>query len=138
MYLKKLDLQDIHWQRRRYDKLAAYANAKRAQVCLNEMLAEMWHREDLVFSCMHPGWVGTPGVTNSLPTFERWLSGSLRTPEQGADTIIWLATCKSPYVSGRFWFDRHVRSTYAIPRTREGVGEREKLWQMCWQWSDDV
>jgi len=44
---------------------------------------------------MHPGWADTPAVRNSMPDFHRRLKDKLRSPEQGADTIVWLAASKS-------------------------------------------
>jgi hypothetical protein len=53
----------------------------------------------------------------------------LRTPEQGADTIVWLAAAGEPAEStGRFWFDRRVAPIHLTESTREEPGEREALW----------
>jgi hypothetical protein len=53
----------------------------------------------------------------------------LRTPEEGADTIVWLASAEEPGGStGRFWFDRAVAPTHLRESTRERPGEREALW----------
>ena len=38
---------------------------------------------------MHPGWASTPGVDASLPTFSKVMRPLLRSPEQGADTLVW-------------------------------------------------
>ena len=35
----------------------------------------------------------------------------LRTPEQGADTVVWLASCPHPPRSGAFYFDREEHPT---------------------------
>jgi len=40
---------------------------------------------------MHPGWAATEGVATSLPEFNQRFAAQLRTPAQGADTIVWLA-----------------------------------------------
>ena len=40
---------------------------------------------------MHPGWVATPGIESSLPSFNRLMRPILRTAEEGADTAVWLA-----------------------------------------------
>ena len=37
----------------------------------------------------------------------------LRSPEQGADTIVWLAGAHVP--TGRFWLDRRARETVRLP-----------------------
>ena len=58
----------------------------------------------------------------------------MRTPEEGADTAVWLAA--APHLaktSGRFFFDRTERSTHWLPGTREAAGERERLWKLCCQ-----
>lgn len=46
----------------------------------------------VAFHAMHPGWADTPGLAAALPRFRRVMRPLLRTPEQGADTITWLAT----------------------------------------------
>jgi NAD(P)-dependent dehydrogenase (short-subunit alcohol dehydrogenase family) len=70
---------------------AQYAYAKRAQM----MLTEWWSRRipgaphyPVRVHCMHPGWSDTPGVQTSLPDFHSQNQATLRTSEQGADTIV--------------------------------------------------
>ena len=87
MYLTKLHLDDLTWEKRAYNKVKSYANAKRAQVILNEELPALY--PGFHFSCSHPGWVDTAGLTASLPGFTRFINKRLRTAEQGADTIYW-------------------------------------------------
>ena len=41
---------------------------------------------------MHPGWADTPGLKSSLPRFYGATKRLLRTPQEGADTIVWLGT----------------------------------------------
>ena len=43
-----------------------------------------------VFS-MHPGWADTEGVRTSIPGFHKAFQDKLRSPEEGVDTIVWLA-----------------------------------------------
>ena len=88
------------------------------------VLAERWAEElagsGVVVHAMHPGWANTPGIKGALPGFERIMRPLLRSPEQGADTIVWLAAAEEPaLLTGRFWCDRHVRSTHRLSRTRE-------------------
>jgi dehydrogenase/reductase SDR family member 12 len=92
---------------------------------------------------MHPGWVGTPGLSSGLPFFR--LGPLLRMPEEGADTAVWLvsgaarplawdAASTLPAVVGGFWHDRHPRGEYYVPWTRPKVGQEEqgrKLWDWC-------
>jgi dehydrogenase/reductase SDR family protein 12 len=79
---------------------------------------------------MHPGWVDTPGVQTSLPDFYRVMGPWLRTPEQGSDTMVWLATAGEPADSnGQLWLDRHRRWATKLPWTRTAPAEAEQLWQ---------
>ena len=47
--------------------------------------------QGVLVTSMHPGWADTPGVRRSLPRFFKLTQGVLRTPDEGADTIVWLA-----------------------------------------------
>jgi NAD(P)-dependent dehydrogenase (short-subunit alcohol dehydrogenase family) len=112
-----------------------YARAKRAQVTLNEMWAERVPATTTVFHAMHPGWADTPGVRDSLPTFRRVVGPLLRSPEQGADTLVWLAADDGePLAStGRFWLDRRIRPIHKLPSTRRAdtAERRQRLWDWC-------
>jgi NAD(P)-dependent dehydrogenase (short-subunit alcohol dehydrogenase family) len=62
------------------------------------MLAEALHPQKIAVNAMCPGWVKTDMGGASAP----------RSPEQGADTAIWLATEASRNETGKFWRDRKV------------------------------
>ncbi len=119
----------------RYRGAQQYALAKRAQVTLNELWDERFGGAGIVFHAMHPGWADTPGVAESLPTFRRVVGPLLRTPEEGADTIVWLAADDGvpATVSGAFWLDRRRRSLHKLPTTRRSdtPERRERLWRWC-------
>jgi hypothetical protein len=54
----------------------------------------------------------------------------LRSVEEGADTIIWLASADEPALdTGRFWFDRAIAPTHLTDSTHERDGDREALWK---------
>ena len=136
MYGTRLSLDDLDWQRRRFDGVAAYAQTKRMQVVLTELFAARAAATRLSIHCMHPGWADTPAVRTSLPRFYRWMRHRLRTAEQGADTLVWLALCaRVAQQSGAFWFDRTAQPTHLLPLTRERPADRERLWQLCEAWT---
>lgn len=113
-----------------YKGAAVYAQTKRGQVILTEMWAERLNRSRVVFHSMHPGWVKTEGVKTSLPTFNKVMFPLLRSPEEGADTVVWLSSSEEPMDSnGEFWFDRRQVSTHLRSATRENAASREKLWR---------
>jgi NAD(P)-dependent dehydrogenase (short-subunit alcohol dehydrogenase family) len=130
MYTQRLSLDDCEWQRRRYDGVVAYAQTKRMQVVLARLLAEDLPRGTV--SAMHPGWADTPAVRSSLPRFRAVMQGRLRTPAEGADTVLWLAASDAAIGrSGRFWFDRAERSPHLLPWTRESKADRAALRALC-------
>ena len=132
MYTRRLDLSDVGWERRRYDGVVAYAETKRAQVVLSELWSQRLGERGIRVNAMHPGWVDTPAVRSSLPGFYRVTRVILRTPAEGADTIVWLAASEAARdESGRFFFDRKVRRTHLLPFTRETREQREALWNLC-------
>jgi NAD(P)-dependent dehydrogenase (short-subunit alcohol dehydrogenase family) len=132
MYAQKLDVADLQFERKPFNGVTAYAQAKRAQVILTKLWAKKLAGSGVTANAMHPGWADTPGVQASLPTFHRLSKKSLRTSEQGADTIIWLAAAESVAgMNGRFWFDRQERTTNLLPRTQSSARDRQFLWDEC-------
>jgi len=111
-----------------YDGPTAYARAKRGLVMLAEVWARQWAAAGISVHAMHPGWVDTPGLKRSLPSFHRQLAPWLRTPAQGADTIVWLAAAPDAHrASGHFWLDRKIRETQVFRHTGATAADRREL-----------
>jgi hypothetical protein len=73
-------------------------------------------------------------LRNALPGFSRTLGPLLRTPEEGADTIVWLAAAPgAKEFSGQFLLDRRPRAKHRLRRTRRPDEAREaaRLWELC-------
>jgi dehydrogenase/reductase SDR family member 12 len=115
--------------RRPYRGSVAYALAKRAQVVLTSEWARRASDAGVTFHAVHPGWALTPGVESSLPTFRRITGPILRSPEEGADTIVWLALASEVLENGGLWHDRRRRTTHRVPWTRRSPSEPRRLWQ---------
>jgi NAD(P)-dependent dehydrogenase (short-subunit alcohol dehydrogenase family) len=130
MYTQRIRVDDLEFETGAYDGSIAYARAKRGLVILTEMWAEEWKDQGVIVHSMHPGWADTPGVSSSLPSFYRATKKILRTPEEGADTIVWLAASEEAASStGRFWLDRQPHTTHVFPGTRASEEERQRLWR---------
>lgn len=128
MYSQKLDVDALQAAPEGYSGSVAYARCKRALTVLTEEWAAAWGDEGIVVNAMHPGWADTPGVENALPAFHRITRAILRSPEEGADTIIWLAAAsEAGDVTGQLFLDRQPRTTHLLSRTRETHSERERL-----------
>jgi NAD(P)-dependent dehydrogenase (short-subunit alcohol dehydrogenase family)/carbon monoxide dehydrogenase subunit G len=129
MYTTGLVLDDLQYEKSAYDGSRAYARTKRALVTLTEMWAERLKDSGVVVHAMHPGWADTPGVAGSLPGFHTITRHLLRTAEQGADTITWLAAAEeAAKVTGVFWLDREPHTTHVFPGTDPSPQERQELW----------
>jgi hypothetical protein len=88
---------------------------------------------------MHPGWADTRGVQESLPTFRRLTRPILRTAQEGADTIVWLAGVEPiPGPNGSFWLDRAPRGTVRYPGTSADPGAADELWDLVCQQTGEV
>ena len=138
MYTQPFDLARLEMPPAEYRGTTAYARAKRAQVVLSHEWARRWGADGVASYAAHPGWVDTPGLASGLPSFAK-LGPLLRTPAQGADTVVWLASGEArrpqlpdPLMEG-FFHDRHRRSEYHLPWTARGVSATDgaRLWEWC-------
>ena len=65
-----------------------------------------------------------------MPLFKKLLNKRLRSAEEGADTILWLATTQG-YPNGKFWFDRKQAKTTIFNLNKSSKQEDELLWKYC-------
>ena len=138
MYTAGLTVSKLQMSADDYKGAEQYARAKRAQVTLNEMWSERVAPADVVFHALHPGWADTPGVEEALPTFRKVVGPLLRSPMQGADTLVWLAADDGEPTdcSGAFWLDRRQRSIHKLPQTRKTDTPERRL--QLWDWVEDA
>lgn len=129
MYGAALTVDGLEMPAETYSGTKQYAKAKRAQVTLNEMWAA--RHPDITFHALHPGWVDTPGVDDAIPGFGKFMGPILRTPAQGADTLVWLA-CDDEALrtNGQFWHDRRRRSIHKLSASKasDTPAKRQALW----------
>jgi len=129
MLVQKLDVEDLQFQKMaKYDGTMAYAQNKRQQVEMTESWAGK--HPAIHWSVMHPGWADTPAVRTAMPDFHAKMKEKLRSVEQGADTVVWLAVSPAALQleSGQFWQDRvPVSAHLPLAWTRASQGERDKL-----------
>ncbi|MGW7350662.1 SDR family NAD(P)-dependent oxidoreductase [Streptomyces sp. NPDC054784] len=129
-YGTSLPAHDPESARDAYGPKKFYARTKRAQVVITQMWADRLRADGVHVHAVHPGWADTKGVRNWLPVFRVLTRPVIRTPEEGADTVVWLASApEAVRVSGRLWHDRRVRpATYALGAGPDGPDAREELW----------
>jgi NAD(P)-dependent dehydrogenase (short-subunit alcohol dehydrogenase family) len=117
--------------RRRYDGMGAYAQSKLANQLFTVAFAQRLADTGVSVHAMHPGFVATEfggdaGWFTPLVRLAQRAFG--RTPEQGADTLTYLATDPAALAStGGYWIDRQQRPM--APTAREGDAA-ERLWAL--------
>ncbi|MEN6610497.1 MAG: SDR family NAD(P)-dependent oxidoreductase [Methanoregulaceae archaeon] len=121
------DVDRIDWdnlpQERRYDPWGAYALSKFADVTFTYVLARDLERTGITANCLHPGVVNTKLSRSAAPGI------ATITPEEGAQTLIWLA--RSPEVagvSGRYFEDKRPVRSSALSYDHE---VQERLWKLA-------
>ncbi|WP_405173697.1 SDR family oxidoreductase [Paenibacillus sp. FSL H8-0260] len=120
---------------RRFNPAKAYARSKLANILFTRELALRLHGTRVTVNCLHPGAVGTNIGVNRETGFGKsvlkLLSYFFLTPEQGADTAIYLATDPDlGEVTGQYYYRRKIKQL--SPRAQNTI-EAERLWQ----WSQE-
>lgn len=138
MYGQALRLDDLQYSDGDFNGTLAYARAKRAATALTREWARRVRGRSLRFNAMHPGWADTPGLADALPGFYRFAGPMLRNPEQGIDTITWLASdATAGLPGGQLFLDRRPRPFDRLPGTRLSATSRRWLWREVVRLSGD-
>lgn len=119
MYLQPLVLDDMNFDNETFNASKAYARAKGGLVALTRHWVRRYGDAGVRFNAMHPGWAATPGVTDSLPGFDKVMGRFLRDARMGADTAVWLGAARAAgQCQGQFFLDRTPHPTAVLPNTR--------------------
>lgn len=128
---RDLDLSDVEFKRRRYSGVASYAQSKQANRMWTRALARRFAGTRVTANSLHPGGVATGLFAKGGGLLARvagivasWFG---RSPREGADTAVWLAT--APELKGRtagFYVDRRERRCRFTDEPEE-----EKLFALC-------
>jgi NAD(P)-dependent dehydrogenase (short-subunit alcohol dehydrogenase family) len=126
----KPDFNDLSLEKG-YNPLRAYGNAKLFLIWITQHLSKTWN---LTANTVHPGAVATNfGVESNLgPVFNfiaKLARPLFKTPEQGADTIVYLATSgEVNNISGQYFVNRKQ----AIVADKYYSEQNEKaVWDYC-------
>lgn len=121
------DLQNAH----RYRSLRVYGQSKLCNILFTRELARRIAGTEVTANSMHPGGVATGlGWNNGwwAVLIAKALRPFIRTPEQGADTIVYLATSTEfTGVSGKYFRDRREIQPSQAAQDDEAA---RRLWQI--------
>ncbi len=126
----KVDWDDLQL-RRRYRGFEAYALSKRFNLYFTYELARRLAGTGVTVNAVSPGSVATGIWANPfgrLGGLARPLTKlMMRSPEQGADTVVYLATAPEVEgVTGRYFYDRQVRHS---SRASQEASAGRRAWQ---------
>ena len=131
-YAGGLDLDDINFDKRSYDLTAAYKQSKQANRMLTREWAKHLRKNNISVYSMTPGWVPNTDLFREQSTFNKAVLTTAgfvggRSVEQGADTIVWLASSdKVPGKNGGFFKDRKEQECgFTNPEAEK------RLWDIC-------
>lgn len=114
-----------------------YARNKRAQIAFTKVWASRPENAGVKFLSMHPGWADTEAVREAMPDFYKRMKDSLRTPYEGADTVIWLAAARravDTLPNAAFVFDRAEAPKHlALAGTAYTQQEAERMFAKVWE-----
>jgi NAD(P)-dependent dehydrogenase (short-subunit alcohol dehydrogenase family) len=128
-FASDVDLDDLQFDRRAYNGMAAYAQSKACDRMLSWALARRLSEHSVTVNAMAPGlMLGTRLYREVSPDSLRYLEqlGGRSVPE-GADTVVWLAS--SPDVDGVCGKFFELRAEVACEFRDEHAEER--LWEAC-------
>jgi NAD(P)-dependent dehydrogenase (short-subunit alcohol dehydrogenase family) len=132
-YASDLDLDDLQFERRKFESFRAYAQSKACDRMLTWALARRLEGTGVTANAMTPGLITeTKLYRNAEPELMKRLSqySGGRTSAQGADTAVWLASDPElENVSGKFFEDREEQECEFRNKKNE-----EKLWRICEEW----
>jgi NAD(P)-dependent dehydrogenase (short-subunit alcohol dehydrogenase family) len=108
----QIDLDDIAAGNKSRLGFLRYSDSKLANILFTRELARRLAGTGVVATCFHPGFIAsafghnTHGVTRAITMLLQKLRAL--TPEQGADTLVWLATSPDPAAreSGGYFVER--------------------------------
>lgn len=107
----------------------AYCNAKLANVYFARALAQRLAGDGIVVHAVHPGAIATNFASHGDAGMQEYyrVRTDLLTPEQGADTLIWLATASEPGECSGLYY--HERKAVPVSPIAQDADAPQKLWR---------
>lgn len=125
----KIDFDDLQVARRKFSYMKAVPASKLAQVLFTQELAERVAGVGPTVHAVHPGLVADTKLLAQTGGFFRWMTDRMGgTPEQGADTVVWLATAPAADVAPLHGKLVEKRKALKTPGQGSDPAARKRLW----------
>jgi len=134
-YSGDLDLDDLHFKRRKYSGIKAYGASRLATVFFTQELAERLKEKDITVNAVHPGHV----ITNMWDLWgprKKWYQSIihgviklfLTSAEEGAQTSIYLASSSEVKgITGKYFAKKQMK---AASKKCTDIKLQKDLWQL--------
>ena len=95
---------------------ASYCQAKLANILFTRELAKRAAADGIIAHAMHPGVVASNFISHTVPEMRAYMETlDAHSPEEGADTLVWLATAEEPgHSTGRYYHNRQEIAPSAV------------------------
>lgn len=128
-----LNFDDLHGEQR-YNGWKAYGQSKLANISFTYELARRLEGTGVTVNAVHPGGVNTglfDHVSGATGRIVRLFTFLMRTPEKGAETVLWLASAPEvAALTGRYFYDLKEKSS---SRESSDPNLAARLWQISEQ-----
>ena len=127
----KIDFEDINFVKK-FSFWRAYGRSKLANVLFTYELARRLNDKNIAANCLHPGAVATQLGINRDTGFGKIITGLLkpffRTPAQGAETLIYLATqSENPKLTGKYFVNKKPEASSKVSYDKDLA---TRLWEV--------
>ena len=134
-YSADLDLEDLHFKRRRYSGIKAYGSSRLATVFFTQELAERLKGKDITVNSLHPGHVDT-SMWDLWGAERKWyqsiINGIIKlfliSAEEGAQTSIYLASSNEVKgITGKYFAKKKMK---VASKKCADIKLQKELWQL--------
>lgn len=131
-YAGGLDIDDINFDKRNFNETLAYKQTKQANRMLTREWARRLEKDNISVYSMTPGFVPTTELFREQNVVGKFLLKIFaliegRTIEEGADTIVWLASAETIDGNNGGFFNQRKEEKCKF----NNPGEEKRLWEKC-------
>ena len=123
----RINFEDTN-MKENYSTFKAYAQSKLANIMFTYQLAKK--QPTIKINCVHPGNVPNTKLGQGSNLYKKFIetlpSDQIITPEQGAETTIWLAT-NNQKDTGKYFHNKQAMQSNLVSYNEE---DQEKLWEV--------